>query len=82
MTESNSSIRGFAKRIQSIRTQLDVLKEDERDIYAEVKAAGHNKKALREAIKREEQDPAEREAFEAVVADYASQLDMFADKAA
>ena len=78
----NADIRGFIKRDQSILSELDDLKETRRDLYAEAKAAGINTKAMRETVKRLAQDPAERAAFEAVVDDYTSQLDMFKDRAA
>jgi uncharacterized protein (UPF0335 family) len=63
-------LRNFVERIENVQAERDQLATDLRDIYAEAKGEGYDPKALKEVVRLRRADPAEREAFEQIVALY------------
>jgi len=59
----NGQLQQYIDRIERLNEQVDELKADVREVYAEAKGAGFDVKALREVIKLRKLDPADREEF-------------------
>ena len=78
----NADVRSFAPRLDALLDEKERVAEDIRDVLSEAEASGLNKRALFTAVKRRREDETKRVEFESRVEAYASQLDMFADKAA
>lgn len=86
MSIPNSSVVGFAVRIRELEAKRYDLKQDIDEIYSEAHEAGHNKRALRDAIKRvnayeRDSAAAARHAYavEGYVAEISSQLELGLD---
>lgn len=47
---------GYVSRIERIQAEIDGLSDDKRDIYAEAKSCGFDKKTLRKLIQRRRKD--------------------------
>lgn len=59
----NGQLQQYIDRIERLNEQVDELKADVREVYAEAKGAGFDIKALREVIKLRKLDPADRQEF-------------------
>jgi uncharacterized protein (UPF0335 family) len=66
-TSSNELIKSCVDRIEVLEEEKKGLSDDIKDIYAEAKSQGLNKKALRAIIARRKQERAELEALDADV---------------
>ncbi len=53
---SADQLRAYVIRIERLEAEIAELNNDKKDIYAEVKACGFNKKALRKLIMRRKKD--------------------------
>lgn len=69
-TFAATALRSFVERIERCNQERKVLSDDVRDIYAEAKASGFDKKALAAVVRLREKDPAERQEHEALVSLY------------
>lgn len=56
----NGQLQQYIDRIERLNEQVDELKADIREIYAEARGAGFDVKAIREVIKLRKLDPADR----------------------
>lgn len=59
----NSQLQQYIDKIERLNEQVDELKADVREVYAEARGAGFDIKALREVIKLRKLDPADRQEF-------------------
>ena len=59
----NGQLQQYIDKIERLNEQVDELKADVREVYAEAKGAGFDIKALREVIKLRKLDPADRQEF-------------------
>lgn len=69
-------LKSFVERIERLEEEKKALADDIRDVYAEAKGNGYDKKALRAIVKVRKQDPDERREHEAVVETYMHALGM------
>jgi uncharacterized protein (UPF0335 family) len=74
-----SELRQTMERILHLLTEIDEIKADVREIYAEAKSAGYCKTALGQAIReirnRDKQDTAEAQERQAIVSLYLAEFD-------
>lgn len=68
----NSGIAGdrlktYVERIQRLETEKSGVAEDIKDIFTEVKAAGFDTKVVRQLLRRQKMDAAEREEQDALL---------------
>lgn len=73
---AGEQLRAFVDRIESIQAEKAELNDDEKAVYAEVKAMGFDAKVVRRIIAIRKQDPNERAEFEAVLDTYLHALGM------
>jgi uncharacterized protein (UPF0335 family) len=76
-----SQLRQTMERILHLLTEIDEIKADVREVYAEAKSAGYCKTALGQAIReirnRDKQDTAEAQERQAIVSLYLAEFDAF-----
>ena len=65
-----AEIRSFVERYERVQADIDALKEDQKEIIAELKARGYQVKPFREVIKLRKQSADDRDEFEAVLEMY------------
>ena len=74
-----SQLRQTMERILHLLTEIDEIKADVREVYAEAKSAGYDKTALGQAIReirnRDKQDTAEAQERQAIVSLYLAEFD-------
>lgn len=69
-----SSIKSYVERIERLEEEKKEIQRDIKDIYQEAKAAGYNKKALKQVIKLRKMDPDSRETLTSDVDLYFNEL--------
>jgi len=67
-------LRQYIERIERVEEELDGIKGDRKDIYAEVKAVGYDTKAVRKIVRIRKMDPTQRQIEEAVEDTYRTAL--------
>lgn len=67
-------LRQYIERIERVEEELDGIKGDRKDIYAEVKAVGYDTKAVRKIVRIRKMDPTQRQIDEAVEETYRAAL--------
>jgi uncharacterized protein (UPF0335 family) len=67
-------LRQYIERIERIEEELDGIKGDRKDVYAEVKAMGYDTKAVRKIVRIRKMDPTQRQIEEAVEDTYRTAL--------
>jgi uncharacterized protein (UPF0335 family) len=72
-------LRDIVSRIESIGAERTELASDVKDIFAEAKGQGFDVAALRTIIKMRKQEPAERDARQALIDEYMQALQGLAD---
>ena len=70
----NGQLQTYIDRIEKLNEQVDELKADIREIYAEARGAGFDVKAIREVIKLRKLDPADRQEFNFLREEYSKIL--------
>ena len=70
----NGQLQQYIDRIERLNEQVDELKADIREIYAEARGAGFDAKAIREVIKLRKLDPADRQEFNFLREEYSKIL--------
>lgn len=70
----NGQLQTYIDRIEKLNEQVDALKADIREIYAEARGAGFDVKAIREVIKLRKLDPADRQEFNFLREEYSKIL--------
>jgi uncharacterized protein (UPF0335 family) len=72
----NKRIISYVERIERLKSEIDNLNADVREIFAEIKSSGHSAKAIREVIKLRKMNPADREEQDYLVETYRKALDI------
>ncbi len=67
---AQEELRSFVSRFENVQEQIDALKEDQKEIIAELKDRGYQVKPFREVIKLRKQDADYRAEFESVLEMY------------
>jgi uncharacterized protein (UPF0335 family) len=67
-------LRQYIERIERLEEELDGIKGDRKDVYAEVKAVGYDVKAVRKIVRIRKMDPTQRQIEEAVEDTYRTAL--------
>jgi uncharacterized protein (UPF0335 family) len=67
-------LRQYIERIERLEEELDGIKGDRKDVYAELKAVGYDTKALRKIVRIRKMDPTQRQIEEAVEDTYRTAL--------
>ena len=60
----NEQLQHYVERIEGIQQEIDSLKGDIREVYANAKQEGYSAKAIREVIRYRKMNPADRAEFE------------------
>ncbi|GLS20116.1 hypothetical protein GCM10007874_31330 [Labrys miyagiensis] len=61
MSKSESQLRSFVERVETIEEEIKTSNKSKLQIYQEAKGAGYNIKALKKIISERRMDPAKRE---------------------
>lgn len=67
-------LSGFINRIERVEVDLDALKEDRKEIYAELKGEGFDAKVVRRIVRLRKQDRAKRQEEQAILDLYMSAI--------
>lgn len=67
---AQEELRAFVSRFENVQEQIDALKEDQKEIIAELKGRGYQVKPFREVIKLRKQDADDRAEFEHILEMY------------
>ena len=76
---SSAQLKSIIERIENLNSQIDDLKTDVKEIFAEAKSNGYDSAALRAVIKYRKEDADKREAREALLETYLQALGMLSD---
>lgn len=77
MTELNATsqqLKSIIERIERLNEEIDGLKADVKEIYAEAKGNGFDKKAIRKIVAARRKSQQERQELEALIDTYASAI--------
>jgi len=77
-TDSNKQLRSLVERIEKLFEEIDAIKGDVKDVYAEAKFHNFDKTALGQVIsirRRQKKDPAKFEERDALVQSYLDRLE-------
>lgn len=67
-------LRQYIERIERIEEEMDGVKQDRKDVYAEAKAVGFDTKTLRQIIRLRKKDKDTRDHEEAMLDTYKAAL--------
>ena len=67
-------LRQYIERIERIEEEMDGIKQDRKDVYAEAKAVGFDTKTLRQIIRLRKKDKDTRDHEEAMLDTYKAAL--------
>lgn len=56
----SQTVKQYIERIERLEEEKKSVQQDIKEVYIEAKAAGYNKKAIKQAIKYRKMDPEER----------------------
>ncbi len=70
-----SNIKSYVERIERLEQEKKEVQQDIKDIYAEAKSQGYNKKALKQVIKLRKMDSALREELSFEVEKYLNECE-------
>lgn len=79
MTISNSAdeqLKLFISRVESVNSEITLLQDDRKDIFAEAKANGYDPRAMREIIRLRKLDPQVRQERQSLVETYMAAFGM------
>lgn len=71
---SEAELRQYIERIERIEEEMDGVKQDRKDVYAEAKAVGFDTKTLRQIIRLRKKDKDTRDHEEAMLETYKTAL--------
>ena len=71
---SEAQLRQYVERIERVEEEMDGIKQDRKDIYAEAKAVGFDTKTLRQIVRLRKKDKDTRDHEEAMLDTYKSAL--------
>lgn len=60
-------LKSFIERIERLNEEMDGLKEDVKEVYAELKSVGFDAKVVREIVKIRKMEPEKRREFEEIL---------------
>lgn len=63
----HAQLRAFVERYERVQDEIDVRKEDQKEIMKELKACGFQPKPFKEVLKLRKQDADDRARFDAVL---------------
>ena len=72
----NEQLLQYIEKIEKLNEEVDSLKADIREVYAEIKGAGFEPKAVREVIKLRKLDKADRDELEFCRQEYIKMLSL------
>jgi len=75
-TVAAGQLRAFIERIERLEEEKKTIADDIREIYAELKGAGFDTKAVRTIVRLRKKDQAERQEEAAILSLYADALGM------
>ena len=73
---ASCELRQYVERIERLRTEQKDIKEQEKEVFAELKARGYMTRPVRTLLKMRAQDPDQRAEEEAVLEMYKEALGM------
>lgn len=73
-TPSHQLLRAFITRVERLDGEIGDLRADRSDVLKEAKAAGFDRKAMDEVLRRRKMEPALRDELDSVVAVYEEAL--------
>lgn len=76
---SSAQLKSVIDRIENLNEQIDDLKNDQKEIFAEAKSNGYDVAALRAIIKMRKEDANKRANREALIETYMQALGMLSD---
>lgn len=76
---SKEQLKSFVERIEKLEEEKKAIADDIKDVYAELKSAGYEAKAIRMIVARRKQDATKRAELEAIVETYMHALGMLSD---
>ena len=71
---SGQQLLSIVERIERLQAEGRTIKDDIREVYAEAKAGGYDKKAIREIVKRRAKDPDAAAEFDSIVELYEREI--------
>ena len=86
MSEQNTQmlagdhLRSFIERIERVLAEIDSLKDDVKDIFAEARGTGFDVKVMRKIIALRKKDEAERQEEDAILDTYLRAIGMYQAK--
>ena len=75
-TVAAEQLRAFIERVERLESDLDNIKGDRKEVFAEAKGTGFDTKAMRVIIKRRKKDAAERQEEDSIQELYEAALGM------
>ena len=69
-----SRIKSFISKVERLEEELDALRGDIREIYAEAKSVGLDVKILRKIVRLRKMDPSEREEQDMLLDSYINSI--------
>jgi len=79
MNDGNGSgerLRAYIERVESLTTEITLLKDDVKEVFAEAKAVGFDQKVMKQMIKERATDPGVRLAWQDLCDQYRAALGM------
>lgn len=67
---AKQQLKSIVERVEKIADEVDVLRCDIKDIFAEAKGAGYDVRALRQIVRLRAEDPTKRAEREAILDTY------------
>ena len=67
---SENDVMTIIQRIERLEEEKKEIQSDIKEVYAEAKARGYNKKALKQVIKLRKMDPDDRNEMDFLVSEY------------
>lgn len=71
---SGQQLLSGIERIERLHEEKRTIEGDIKDIYAELKSAGYDTKAIREIVKRRAKEPGAHSEFESIVETYEREI--------
>lgn len=71
---SAEQLKSIVERVEKLADDIDIIRSDVKDIYAEAKGAGYDVRALRQIVRLRAEDPDKRAEREAILDTYMAAL--------
>jgi len=73
---SGERLRAYIERVEALMTEIALLKDDVKEVFAEAKAVGFDQKVMKQMIKERATDPGVRLAWQDLCDQYRAALGM------